>query len=205
MKLSRLVLPLVCLCTLTGCVSVSNEDFLTTAKNIEEHKFKYVTFNYYAETDTEKGEGTVLFTKRDSDGYYAADIESEASKACRQYLGFTASSVKLQDSFEDYEKNIKQNWDHYDVDFDIKYYCLPYKVVGTFDATYNDDVEYGDNGKYKVSSGSRNIDYTAKFEKYGNLSFVEMKMKEIKVTKKDGYVETLKTNAYLKITIEYKD
>ena len=90
MKLSRLVLPLVCLCTLTGCVSVSNEDFLTTAKNIEEHKFKYVTFNYYAETDTEKGEGTVVFTKRDSDGRFNENFE----KNCIAYKWYKVDFLR---------------------------------------------------------------------------------------------------------------
>ena len=193
MKLSKLVLPLVCMCSLTSCGTVESEDFIKEAYKLEKHDFKYATVEYCIKTDTVSGEGTCKFTLKD--GVYNVEKSNEVSTQAKRLLTLKALDVKLSKTFESYEKEVKRYDSEAEIKSKIEYCVHPFKVVGTFYA----EIDSND------ITGTRDEEYVYKFDKYGNLTFCEINSSYKMNSDKNDYKESAKQNTHTKISITYKD
>ena len=62
MKISRIALPLVCLCTLASCgTKTTLEEFMEEAKKVEKHTYKKITIEYLSEKNDSIEEAKVVY------------------------------------------------------------------------------------------------------------------------------------------------
>ena len=197
MRLSKLMISLVCACTLTSCgSSVSKEEFVEKASNkIEEkHQYKKVKVTYSAKATTGKAEGTAYFTLKD--GKYVAEKSNDVTRVTSLYFSISPLTIQIETSFKNYEGYWK---DYYKndckVDWNVNYYVNPYKVVGTYKATAKTDEE----------SAERSMKHIYKFDKYFNITSYEGDISEKKTSEKDGFKEEENESSHTKITFSYSD
>lgn len=195
MKISKYVLPVVCLCTLSSCgSSVTRDEFIKYIRETEGHKYEKATVELVREIDGLKDEGKCVFTLQNDK--YVSDSDNPISYSIRYYVGMTVNEVSFSENdFNIYEEDAKAKDSNAKISSGIKYYIKPYKVVGSFSASFSSD----------KTSGQTNVEYTYKFDKYGNLTFMETNMTYKSKVVEDGYKSTTSEKNYYKLSITYKD
>lgn len=163
MKISKLALPLVCLCSLTACGSkTSMTAFKEAADKIEYHIYKRITLKYFCEEDNGKTEGQYSFKYNKDKHIYASESEETVSTFIRDIV--TKSNIKQmdleEDVFDSYENWAKLIDENAKIKKEINYYVNPFKITGNFSATYNSD-EY---------DGETKLDLKLEFNKYGDVT-----------------------------------
>ena len=198
MKLSKCVLPIVGLCSLTSCESkVSKEEFLESIEKIETHLYKKASVRYIEEEDNERVEVECTFIMKDG------VFEPEKDNKYVYYLyGLLHNLNSEEHTYYDYEyifdvheKQAKREDSKAKVKSNVKYYVKPFKIETEFSASFNGDKK----------SVKKEIDYTYKFDKYGYLTFMEGTYNYEITEKSDGYKSTSKEKSYNKVKISYKD
>lgn len=196
MRLSKVVLPLMCMCTLTSCgISASKEEFVKKGNEVAgKYNYDKVSVDYSAKTDTEKGAGSCSFTYKN--GKYVADEPSEITGAVSLYFSFTPNSIDVEKSFKYYE----DAWlDYYKddgkVEWSVKYFVSPFKVVGKFKST----------ATTKETVKEKKMDFTYKFDEYFNITSYVGEITTSENTEKDGYKVVSETNSYTKIKFKYSN
>jgi len=210
MKISKVVMPLVCLCTLTACGSkVTKEEFLKLAQEIPDYQYDIISVTYvYKSGDS----NTVLetentFTLRDNyeeleKSYFDKKDFYKAEKDINNYylLDYAKRSILMYGEdlgFEHYEKIDKLIDKDADVKWEVNYYITPFKVVGSYSSTFNN--------KETGISGCRKYEIEYIFNRYGYLVFLETDFRYELAEDKDGLETVEKDKTYKKITITYKD
>ncbi len=210
MKISKVVMPLVCLCTLTACGSkVTKEEFLKLAQEIPDHQYDIISVTYvYKSGDS----NTVLetentFTLRDDyeelkKSYFDKKYFYKAEKDINNYylLYEAERSILMYGAdvgFEYYEGKDKEIDKDADVKWEVNYYTTPFKVVGSYNSTFNN--------KETGISGCRKYEIEYIFNRYGYLTFLETDFRDERTEDKDGLKTVEKDKTYEKITITYKD
>ena len=199
MKLSKYVLPIVGLCTLTSCESkVSKEEFLESIEKIETHLYKKASVRYIEEENNERVEAECTFVMKDG----VFEPEKDYKYVSGLYYLMRSLNLKeykvyeyYEDAFDYYEKEAKREDSKAKVKSNIKCYVKPFKIEGEFSASFNGD----------KNSGKREFDFTYKFDKYGYLTFMEGTYNYEITEKSDGYKSTSKEKSYNKVKISYKD
>ena len=163
MKISKLALPMVCLCSLTACGSkTSMTAFKEAADKIEYHIYKRITLKYFNEEDNVKTEAQYSFKYNKDKDIYASESEETVSTFIRDVV--TKSNIKQMDFgddiFDSYEYWAKRIDENAKIKKEINYYVNPFKVTANFAATYNSD-EY---------DGETKIDIKLEFNKYGDMT-----------------------------------
>ena len=201
MKLSKCVLPIVGLCTLTSCESkVSKEEFLKSTEKIETHLYKKASVRYIEEENNERVEMECTFVMKD--GVFEPEKDYKyVSRVSRLYYLIDNLNSKehtyydFEDIFDNYEKQAKREDSKAKVKSNVKYYVKPFKIEGELSVSFNGD----------KNSVKREIDFTYKYDKYGYLTFMEETYNYEITEKSDGYKSTSKEKSYNKVKISYKD
>ncbi|MCR5309694.1 MAG: hypothetical protein K6E21_06270 [Bacilli bacterium] len=196
MKISRIALPLVCLCTLASCgTKTTLEEFMEEAKKVEKHTYKKITIEYLSEKNDSIEEATVVYNL-ENDKY----VPTEKNSYSNSLIAYAQQSIALVAFYDDgyfknYEDDAKSIDDDAKVESDICYYINSFKVVGTFRASVNNE-----NITLK-----RTIDFEQEYDKYGYLTFYESTTNYTYSKKSDNNKTSEKTKSHTKISITYKD
>ena len=196
MKLSKVVLPLVCMCTLTSCgVSATKEEFVEKGnKVVGKYNYDKVKVEYYAKSETDRAEGSSSFTYKN--GKYVADEPSEISSIVNLYFSLTPDSIDIEKTFKYYE----DAWlDYYKndgkVEWTVKYFTSPFKVVGKFESS----------AKYKEIVKKKNMDFTYKFDDYFNITSYVGEITTEEKTETKEYTAFSETSSLTKIKFKYSN
>ncbi len=197
MKMFKVIMPMVCLCTLTACgTKVTKEEFMEEALKTENHDFKSIEVKYVGKEDDNKTESKNTYSL--INGKYVAAENNDYSDILIAYAQRSIVLAEYSNTiFENYERQDKEKDNDAKVEWEIKYYISPFKVTGF----YSSVIENKGNG----ISGSRKAEFKYEYNKYGYLTFDESKYEYELEEKSDGLKSVEKRSEYTKISISYKD
>ena len=195
MKLSKILLPIECLCTLSACGSkISHDEFFKATAKVENHTYKSVTVEYTYEDNDRKSQAK--FTSTYKDGSFKADSEwLKADGIVRFGMEPFAGADTLESTFEYHEKTTKLTDKNAKIESKVSYYINPFKVNGSFKATYNS------NG----ISGEKTLEIKYEYDKYGYVTLYEYNNSFKRTENRKDYKDTSIEKSYSKTTYKYKD
>ena len=194
MKLSKFIMPIACLCLLTACDDkVSKEKFVQEIENIQEHKYKKAIVKYSDDSTNEKIDGKFTFTL--VDGAYENSDGSYYSSVASYYLYLDINAIVDNDGFSYYVNSVTEDDPKAKVKNTVNYYLNPFKIVASFSSSATKD----------EGTEERKMEYTYKFDKYGNLTFMDHAVSIINSKKNDDAKYSITTKQHFKMEISYKD
>jgi len=197
MKMFKVIMPMVCLCTLTACgTKVTKEEFVEEALKTEDHDFKSIQIKYVGKENENKEEFKNTYTL--TNGEYVAEKDNDYADRLILYATRSVVLAEYMDvSFKSYETKDKEKDIDAKIEWEIKYYLNPFKITGH----YSSVIKNKGNG----ISGSRKAEFKYEYNKYGYLTFNESKYEYELEEKLDGLKNSEKTSQYTKVSISYKD
>lgn len=195
MKVSKYIMPIVCLCSLTACDSkVNYEKFSQAVDEISEHEYKKAIVKYSEESNNGKIDGKFTFTVKY--GAFDCDDYTSYSSSIRSYLSTDVKDIAGEDVYFEYlAEAIKEDDPNAKIKSSYNYYINPFKVV----------VSFSSNATKDESTEERKMEYTYKFDKYGYITFMEYTINIVDTKKNNDAKITITTKQHFKMEVSYKD
>ena len=111
------------------------------------------------------------------------------------YLFLDISAIADEDGFSYFETSIKDDDPNAKIKKITNYFIEPYKIVSTFSSSATKD----------EGTEKRKIECTYKFDKYGNITFMEYSSTITNSIKKDDAKYTITNKEHYKLEASYKD
>ena len=195
MKISKYIMPIVCLCSLTECDSkVNAEKFSQAVEEISEHEYKKAIVKYSEESNSGKIDGKFTFTVKY--GAFDCDEYTSYSSSIRSYLSMDVKDIVGEDDYFEYmAETIKEDDPNAKIKSSFNYYINPFKVVASFSSNATKD----------EGTEERKMEYTYKFDKYGHITFMEYTTSIVNTKKNNDAKITTTSKQHLRMEVSYKD
>lgn len=196
MKIAKLALPIVCLCTLSACgTKTTKQGFLDAANKVEEHKYKKITIKYLYEENDNKEESECTYNLQ-NDEYVAEKNDFNNNYLLYFAIDEVAKNVDIDETtFDSFKSTAKSYDENAKISCNITYYIKPFKIVGKFKASYNKD----------EMSGEIKADLKYEFNKYGYATYLEATQTRISEINENGFKKVTEKTTTSKVTLTYKD